>query len=414
MTEARITQLGQVIGAHTKRISDCVEDSHHQPPAVQNGSRPELPGELSRVRRELLDATLELQQLLLGPKEALFLWARNNQGTIHAVCEFDLARAFPIGATASFGEISQVSGLPEHDVRRIVRHAATEGIFRESPPGTVQHTAASQMLAEDEVVRDYMNVCYREIFPAMQQTVPALKRWPGSEDRAQAGFSLSQPGQPAFFDYLGAHPERARTFASAMSAYSSGPENDVSHLCHGYPWQALGPATVVDVGGSTGYVSVALAEQFPQLDLVVQDTAETIGRDALTETPRVKRIAHDFFTPQPIHGADVYLLRMVLHDFVDADCVRILRALIPALKDGAKVVLNEFCLPEPGTAGLFEEKQVRTMDMNMLSLFNSRERDTEDWKRLLAQADGRFRWERVLQPEGSNLSIIEVSWQPVN
>lgn len=51
------------------------------------------------------------------------------------------------------------------------------------------------------------------------------------------------------------------------------------------------------------------------------------------------------------------------------------------------------------------------MDMNMLSLFNSRERDVDDWKRLLAEADARFRWERVLQPEGSNLSMIEVSWQ---
>ncbi|RAK95914.1 putative O-methyltransferase [Aspergillus ibericus CBS 121593] len=372
-----------------------------------------LPAELKRLRQELLDATMELQQLVLGPKEALFLWARNNQGTIHAVCEFDLARSFPVGATATFAEIAQVCGLPERDVRRIVRHAATEGIFREDPKGIVRHTAASKMLADDEVVRDYMDVCYREIFPAMQQTVPAMRKWPGSENRAHAGFSLSQPGHPVFFDYLRAHPERARKFASAMSAYSSGPEHDVRHLCDGYPWQALGAGTVVDVGGSTGYVSVALAERFPQLDFVVQDTAETTGTEQLLgdgETPRVKRITHDFFAPQPIHGADVYFLRMVLHDFGDADCIRILRALIPALKPGARVVLNEYCLPEPGTVGLFEEKQIRTMDMNMLSLFHSHERDTDDWKLLLAKADPRFQWEGVVQPEGSNLSIIEVSW----
>ena len=193
-----------------------------------------------------------------------------------------------------------------------------------------------------------------------------MKKWPQSQDRAQTGFALSQPGQPAFFDNLGAHPERARKFASAMSAYSSGPENAVSHLCDGYPWEALGPGTVVDMGGSTGYVSVALADRFPQLEFIVQDTPETIGKDASTETPRIKRIAHDLFTPQPVHGADVYLLRMVLHDFGDADCVRILRALIPALKHGAKVVLNEFCLPEPGTAGLFEEKQVRYVPIRLV------------------------------------------------
>ena len=54
---------------------------------------------------------------------------------------------------------------------------------------------------------------------------------------------------------------------------------------------------------------------------------------------------HDFFEEQPVKGADVYLLRWVLHDWSDSYAVRILRALIPALNKGARVILNETVLP---------------------------------------------------------------------
>ncbi|RAH80345.1 putative O-methyltransferase [Aspergillus japonicus CBS 114.51] len=424
-SDANFADLGRSIASNLDRITQIYTDLQRPLPSYEIDSPLDFPVEVQQLRQQVLDATLQLQQLLLGPKESLFLWARNNLGTIRAVSEFDLARSFPVGETATFAEIATTCGLPEQKVRRIIRHAATEGIFREEPQGVVRHTAASRMLAEDQVMRDYIDVHYTEMLPAMKETPTALRRWPNATDPAQTGFSLSQPpAHPTFFQYLTSQPDRARVFASAMSTYSTGPENDVSHLRDGYDWSSIcdgggsssssSEGVVVDVGGSTGYVSLALAQAFPGLRFVVQDTAPTIAQAPVATPPgehsRVQFMAHDFFTDQPVHGADVYLLRMVLHDFGDADCVRILRGLVPALRDGGRVVLNEFCLPEPGSVGLLEEKQIRTMDMNMLSLFNSRERDAADWQALFAQADPRFRWGGVTKPAGSNLSVIQASW----
>jgi hypothetical protein len=59
---------------------------------------------------------------------------------------------------------------------------------------------------------------------------------------------------------------------------------------------------------------------------------------------RVSFMSHDFFTPQTV-VADVYLLRWILHNWSDKYCVRILRALIPALKPGARVIVNEDVRP---------------------------------------------------------------------
>lgn len=51
-------------------------------------------------------------------------------------------------------------------------------------------------------------------------------------------------------------------------------------------------------------------------------------------------MVHDFFTPQPV-AADAYFFRMIFHDWSNKNCVRILRALVPVLRKGAKVLIND-------------------------------------------------------------------------
>src|SRR3569833_2630435 len=109
------------------------------------------------------------------------------------------------------------------------------------------------------------------------------------------------------------------------------------------------------MGGNQGYVSIAIAEKFPGLKFVVQDTAgmrtpETIGKVPDHLADRVSLTTHDFFTPQTVQ-ADVYFLRMIFLGLADKNCVKILQALRPALRKGAKVVINDGALPEPLTAG---------------------------------------------------------------
>jgi len=59
---------------------------------------------------------------------------------------------------------------------------------------------------------------------------------------------------------------------------------------------------------------------------------------------------YDFAGPQPVKDADVYILRDVFRDWSDKYAVEILRNQIPALKPGARVYVNETCLPAVGKA----------------------------------------------------------------
>lgn len=75
-------------------------------------------------------------------------------------------------------------------------------------------------------------------------------------------------------------------------------------------------------------------------------------------------MAHDFFTEQPVVGADVYLFRWIMHNWSDKYCVKILRCLIPALKPGAKIIVNDNVLPQPGEVSKWKESRLRQVLSN--------------------------------------------------
>ena len=50
--------------------------------------------------------------------------------------------------------------------------------------------------------------------------------------------------------------------------------------------------------------------------------------------------------------------------------------------------------------------------MVMLSFFNSRERERDDWERVCQEVDPRFKFVNAWVPEGAALGIIEAVWQP--
>ena len=168
------------------------------------------------------------------------------------------------------------------------------------------------------------------------------------------------------------------------------------------------------MGGNQGYISIALAEAFPNLRFVVQDqagmrTSETIGTVPDHLSGRVTLTTHDFFTRQT-EIAKCYFFRMIFHGFSDKYCVKILQALVPALRKGSLIIINDGGLPEPGTAGYLEERAMRTLDLFMQVTVNAREREADDWAALFAKADERYRMNRVWKPERSAMSFIEAEW----
>ena len=163
---------------------------------------------------------------------------------------------------------------------------------------------------------------------------------------------------------LATEPQRLADFAAAMNAFATTPEMSMDYLTSHPIWEKI--KSVVDIGGSTGQAAIALAQGHPQLHVTVEDLPPVV-LGAEQHVPqevasRIKFIGYDFSVEdavQPVKGADVYLMRWVLHNWSDKYAIGILRSIIPALNVGAKILIMEIIVPEPGTVPQWKEKNLR-------------------------------------------------------
>ena len=176
------------------------------------------------------------------------------------------------------------------------------------------------------------------------------------------------------------------------------------------------------MGGSQGHAAAALADSFPKLSLVVQDLPHVAeeGERYIKSLPsssgggdlaaRIHFQPHNFFDPQPVQAADVYLLRQILHNWSFEDATKILSRLVPALDTGrrSRIAIMDSVLPDPGTSQVSTERMLRGRDQRMVQLFNANERGIEDWNDILARVDSRLKLESVTRPFGSILSFLSV------
>ena len=168
------------------------------------------------------------------------------------------------------------------------------------------------------------------------------------------------------------------------------------------------------MGGNEGFVSVAIAEAFPFLSFNVQDlpgmrTAVTNGTVPEHLAGRVQLTTHDFFQKQPV-VASAYLFRHIFHAFTDKYAVKILQALVPAMRPGSRVIINDIVLTPPGLVSRMEEKSLRVLDVLMKTVCNSRDRDIDDWRSLFELADSRFKWQGAWKSTG-RMWLIEAVWE---
>ncbi|EGE01163.1 sterigmatocystin 8-O-methyltransferase [Trichophyton equinum CBS 127.97] len=396
MPVPRIIQLATTIKDWVLKIQETLDTLGALSPSFDENAPP-LPAQISAAQDMVLDATAELHDLLTEPTNMIHRSARSDRfACLQVISHFGIAELIPPNGQASFKEISGRTPLTEQMVSRIIRHATMMRIFCEPKPGIVKHTKASRILADPDA-RDWTRAGIEELSPA-----------------GAKGFSLAHNITGSIYDVLAENSDRAARFSSAMKMMTSRPAFDLSYGTDYYDWKALGKAQIVDVGGARGHFAVALARRYSQLRIVVQDMDKVIeNADAGEVAERVRFLAHSLFDPQPIR-ADVYFFRWILHNWSDAYCIRILRAQLPALKPGARLVIQEVSMPEPGSMAYWNERDIRSMDLEMAFTFNSRERTLADWEALFKAADAGFVLKGVVNPPGSAMGILEFVWEGRN
>ncbi|MDX3235107.1 methyltransferase [Streptomyces sp. ME03-5709C] len=201
-----------------------------------------------------------------------------------------------------------------------------------------------------------------------------------------------------FFTYLGDNPAEAELFSVAMSSMADQLNRDLTQAL-----DTSGTALAVDVGGGTGALVQGLLLANPglrgqSLDLPHATATAQASAEKQGLADRFTAVTGNFFDSVP--PADLYLLKMVLHDWDDADCVRILRNCRASARPGARAVVVENVIGEIGAPG-FEP----LADMHMLAMLPGQERDLPEFDALFA-ASG---WRRTaVTPTALQFKIIEL------
>ncbi|PHH83547.1 hypothetical protein CDD83_2962 [Cordyceps sp. RAO-2017] len=425
--KSRLAELARKIATETEKLDTYVKDNRLPEPGFGVDAPdefPQLPADLRRSREEIIQAARELESLMRGPRESVrwAVWSYLDVLSLQVINSFEIAKLVPLDAPISLAELQTKTSLDPVNLARVLRLAMTNRIFREVSPGVIGHTASSRLLAQDVGLQDWVGFNSEEVFPAAAKVLSALRAYPEATSLTTTGFNFAfdTVGKEPMFVTFGKDPARARRMGGAMASLSGGEGYEVRHFVDNYDLSGVDEkrGTFVDIGGSHGFVSVELARKWKNTTFVVQDLPKTVDSaprpicDDASVGARIRLQAHDFFEEQPVKDADVYFFRWIFHNYSTPYAIRLLRNLIPALRPGARVVINDLCLRDPGAEEPWDERLIRGMDLTMLVLLNAQERDEQQFRALFEAADERFVFKGVTRTDDCRMSIVEAVWEP--
>ncbi|MFG2831408.1 methyltransferase [Streptomyces sp. NPDC048434] len=280
---------------------------------------------------------------------------------------------------------------------RLLRALTGLGLLDERSPGVFALTPVGALLRTDEPESLHS-------FVRMFSDPTLLRAWERLDDSVRTGeTSFDAVFGKDFFGHLAERPEMSADFNAAMSQAT---RDTAALLPSAFDFGRF--ATVADIGGGDGTLLAAILRAFPSLDGILFDSAEglaqagaKLARDGLDG--RCSLVPGDFFATAP-EGADLYLLKSVIHDWSDARCADILGHCRRVIPDGGRLLLVEPVLPpvvDPAAAGV-----VYLSDLNMLVNVGGRERTRDDFE-LLCRAAG-FAVRTVTRlPKPNRFSVIE-------
>ena len=329
-----------------------------------------------------LPPNAQLMELLFG-----FAISRS----ISVAAQFGLADQLKDGPKSA-AELAAATGLHARSLYRMLRALAGVGVFAEDGEQRFSLTPLSDLLRSDapESLRDFAAFIANDV---------GFSAW------AELPYSI-QTGQRAFdhkfgafyFDWIVEHPAQGKIFNDAMTGMSLGSSNVV---LANYDFTGIGK--LVDVGGGHGLLLAAILQKYPDLRGVLYDAPQVVSQpvEALRApgvAERCECVGGNFFESVPT-GGDAYIMKHIVHDWSDDECVTFLSHCRAGLNPGGKVLIVEMVLPEPNVPG-----PSKLLDLEMLVFMTGCERTAEEYRALLARAG--LTLTRIV-PTPSPYSVIE-------
>ncbi|KAI0761042.1 S-adenosyl-L-methionine-dependent methyltransferase [Trametes elegans] len=239
---------------------------------------------------------------------------------------------------------------------------------------------------------------------------------PSADEMHQAPFNLAFGTNQHLFEWLELPENSARLARFGHAMLSTREMETTDEILRGYSWADLPPGSVlVDVGGGIGSSSMDVVQAYPHISVVVEDRPQVVETAVLFwgpqyaplfESGRLSWRVRDIFAPwTPLPDArvpDVFLLRLVLHDWPDAEAQLILTHLRSGAGPNTKLVIGETlltyaCKTEDGASLAQDGSQLLPnlgagnmhgylVDISLMGLVSGKERTEREMSELVLAA----------------------------
>jgi hypothetical protein len=215
-----------------------------------------------------------------------------------------------------------------------------------------------------------------------------------------------QTGTPAFdkvhgmptFEYYPTHPKSGQIFNDAMTSMSLGSSMAVIQA-----YDFSGITKLVDIGGGHGFLLASVLQKYPAMTGILYDTTPIVeeARELLEKhgvANRCETAGGNFFESAP-SGGDAYMMKHIIHDWNDTQCVTILQNCRKGITEGGKLLVIEMVVPAGNEPSLS-----KLLDLQMLAVLPGCERTETEYSTLFNKAG--FQLTRIV-PTMSPYSVIE-------
>ncbi|KAF9031556.1 S-adenosyl-L-methionine-dependent methyltransferase [Hymenopellis radicata] len=363
-----ILQLSDIISSLTPKLAEFCADHDLAVPTLDNASGAKSIStnpDSAVMAMTIASAAYQLYTLMMPPREIVFQMAcaHSKTAALRACIQFNVAEhlreAGPKGLHAA--ELGKRCDVDSDKLARCIRTLCNVHVFKEISPNVFAHNAISAELDTGRSTADikadpmgkhdgsngfpalaelHASVSGRSsgfVFENLTDPVTAFSDLP---EHAIATRAFNMPDGMNMFQWLNRPEEeyRRRMFGVGMSGTKLMERDGLFegvftlYICQAlfnvledFDWAALpDDSVVVDVGGGFGAVVKELLRNHPRLRVVVQDTPVVIGEaeklwakhspEAL-KSGRAVLQAHDFFDPQPVRSASVFVLQHIIHNW---------------------------------------------------------------------------------------------------
>ncbi len=310
---------------------------------------------------------------------------------IRVAAELDIAAILEKGPL-SVEQLAERTGSDKEALLRMMRALASENIFKKTKDGLYKNTSLSRVLTDGK----------GSLRSMLMQHLGTVN-WTTLNDLS---YSI-KTGKSAFskiygkklYDYLSEHPEESALFDRSMTNLS---EISIEPILSAVDFTNY--PVIADIGGGEGLLLSSILYKHKKSRGILFDLPEAVTNAEMTlgkfdVTDRIQVIPGSFFNTVPA-GADVYLLKNVIHNWSVEESVNILNNIRNAMPPHGKILIIEMILDEENHASFG-----KLIDLQMMVFMQAgKERTLKEFESLLQQAG--LRLNRMI-PTIAPISIIE-------